>query len=154
MTCHQLNTTLLTRGRGKKSGQWYSCLKRITSHDQHKNDQPSVGEISHLSDQEQVELIADQFAKIQNEYQPLENDDVSVPPFSESDVPKFTPAQVWFTLIKINTNKSTVSGDFPAKLIKLFAAYIAEPFTDILNTNVRCKKLTFIQGILPLTTWD
>ena len=120
----------------KKPGQWYSCLKRITSHDQHKNDQPSVGEISHLSDQKLVELIADQFAKIQNEYQPLENDDVSVPPFSESDVPKFTPAQVWFTLIKINTNKSTVSGDFPAKLIKLFAAYIAEPFTDILNTSV------------------
>ena len=120
----------------KKPGQWYSCLKQITSHDQLKNDQPSVGEISHLPDQEQVELIANQFAQIQNEYQPLKNTDISVPHFNDSEIPKFTSAQVWFTLIKINTNKATVSGDFPAKLIKLFAAYLAEPFTDILNTSI------------------
>ena len=28
-------------------------------------------------------------------------------------------------------------GDFPAKLIKHFAAYLAEPYTDILNTSVK-----------------
>ena len=31
----------------------------------------------------------------------------------------------------------TVPGDFPAKLIKHFAAYLAEPLTDILNTSIR-----------------
>jgi hypothetical protein len=34
-------------------------------------------------------------------------------------------------------NKATVPGDFPAKLSKHFAAYLAEPLTDILNTSVR-----------------
>ena len=120
----------------KKPSQWYSCLKNITSHDQHKNELPQVAEIRHLSDQEQAELIANQFARIQNEYQPLKNDDISVPPFKESEIPHFSPAKVWFALTKINTNKSTAPGDFPAKLIKIFAAYLAEPLADILNTSV------------------
>ena len=34
-------------------------------------------------------------------------------------------------------NKATVPGDFPPKLIKMFAAYLAEPLTDIINTSVR-----------------
>ena len=38
--------------------------------------------------------------------------------------------------MKIKTNKATVKGDIPAKLIKEFAAYLAEPFTDIINTSL------------------
>ena len=34
-------------------------------------------------------------------------------------------------------NKATVPGDLPAKLIKQFAAYLAEPLTDIFNTGLR-----------------
>ena len=45
----------------KKPGQWYSSLKRLTSYDQLKNDQPSVEEISHLTDQQQSEIIAENF---------------------------------------------------------------------------------------------
>ena len=67
----------------------------------------------------------------------MKRDDICVPPYNESDIPQFQPAQVWFALCKMNTNKATVPGDFPAKLIKLFAAYLAEPLTDILNTSVR-----------------
>ena len=120
----------------KNLGQWYSCLKNITSYDQHKNEQPNVEEIRHLPDQEQAELIAGQFAKIQNGYDPLKNADISVPQFSESEIPHFSPAQVWFALTKLNTNKATVPGDLPAKLIKEFAAYLAEPLADILNASV------------------
>ena len=119
----------------KNPGQWYSCLKNITSFDQQKNEQPNVEEIRHLSDQEQADLIANQFAKIQNEYNPLKNDNISVPQFTESEIPSFSPAQVWFALTKLNTNKATVPGDVPAKLIKEFAAYFAEPLADILNTR-------------------
>ena len=120
----------------KNPGQWYSCLKNITSFDQQKNEQPNVEEIRHLSDQEQADIIAQQFARIQNEYEPLKSEDISVPYCAKSDIPHFSPAQVWFALTKLNTNKSTVSGDVPAKLIKEFAAYLAEPLTDILNTSV------------------
>ena len=52
-------------------------------------------------------------------------------------MPQFQPSQVWLVLSRLKTNKSTVPGDFPAKLIKLFAAYIAEPLSDIINTSVR-----------------
>ena len=45
-----------------KPGQWYSCLKKITSQDKQKNEQPNVEEIRHLPDLDQAEQIADQFA--------------------------------------------------------------------------------------------
>ena len=48
----------------------------------------------------------------------------------------FHPAQVWFHLARIKTNKGTVPGDFPARLIKQFAAYLADPLTDVINTSV------------------
>ena len=47
------------------------------------------------------------------------------------------PALVWFGLTKLSANKATAPGDVPARLIKHFAAYLAEPLTDILNTSVR-----------------
>ena len=51
-------------------------------------------------------------------------------------VPQFHPSQVWFHLAKLKTNKATVPGDFPAKLIKHFAAYLAELLTDVINTSI------------------
>ena len=77
-----------------KPSQWYSNIKRITSYDQQKSDKLIIDEISHLSYQEQVEIIADKFASIQNEYQPLQKEDISVPTFSSKDIPKFHPSQV------------------------------------------------------------
>ena len=40
--------------KNMKPGQWYSCLKKLTSFDQLKCDQPNVEEIRHLSDQAQA----------------------------------------------------------------------------------------------------
>jgi hypothetical protein len=82
-------------------------------------------------------LIADKFASIPNEYQLLKTEDVFVPPFSPEDVPQFEPSRVWLLLSQLKTNKATVPGDFPAKLTKMFAAYLAEPLTDIINTSVK-----------------
>ena len=50
-------------------------------------------------------------------------EDIMIPPFEENDIPQFHPAQVWLFMYKLKTNKVTVPGDFPAKLIKHFAAY-------------------------------
>ena len=121
----------------KKPGQWYKSLKKISSYDQQKSEQPIIDEINHLSDKEQAEIIADKFASIQNEYQSLKEDDINIPCFTEEDIPQFHPAQVWFILSRLDTNKATVPGDFPARLIKHFAAYLAEPLTDIFNTGLR-----------------
>ena len=51
-----------------KDGQWYSKLKRITNFGQDKSDLVQVDEISHMTDQEQAEAIADSFSSISNEY--------------------------------------------------------------------------------------
>ena len=60
----------------KKPGQWYSCLTKITSYDQQKKEQQNVEEISHLPDEAQAEIIAEQFASIQNEYDSINKDDI------------------------------------------------------------------------------
>ena len=120
----------------KKPGQWYSWLKRVSSYDQ-KNDQVNIDEISHLPDQEQAEIIAAKFSSIQNEYDPIRREDIYVPPFAEEEIPQFKPSQVWLLLTQLKTNKATVPGDFPAKLIQQFAAYLAEPLTDIINVSIR-----------------
>ena len=122
--------------KNKKPGQWYSCLKKIASSDP-KLDQVNIDELSHFSDQIQSEIIADKFSAIPNQYDALEKDDISIPQFSAEDVPQFDAARVWLLLSKINTNKATVPGDFPPKLIKIFAAYLAEPLTDVINTSIR-----------------
>ena len=120
----------------KSPGQWYSSLKRITSMDQ-QDDQINVDEISNLTDQEQAEKIADKFSSLPNQYEALKKGDITVPPFCEEEVPQFHPGRVWQLLSQLKTNKATVVGDFPAKLSKHFAAYIAEPLTDIINTAIR-----------------
>ena len=121
----------------QKPGQWYQYLKKITSFDQLKNDKQIVDEISHLSDQQQAEAISEKFASIPNLYQPLKTEDINVPHFEEKEIPQFHPSQVWFALSLLDVKKSTVQCDFPARLIKLFAAYLAEPLTDIYNCGLR-----------------
>jgi hypothetical protein len=51
-------------------------------------------------------------------------------------IPQFHPAQVWQLLAQLKTNKATVPGDFPATLSKHFAAYLADPLVDIIDTSM------------------
>ena len=57
-------------------GQWYSKLKRMSSYDQHKEDITIVEELVNLPVKDQAEKIADNFAKISNEYQPLNSEEL------------------------------------------------------------------------------
>ena len=113
----------------KKPGQWYTCLKKISSSDQNQKwtikccwVEPSTWSRA---------------GSIQNLYETLKTEDISVPPFVDSDIPQFHPAQVWFVLSRINTSKATVPGDLPARLIKQFAVYLEEPVSDIFNTSMK-----------------
>ena len=121
----------------KKPGQWFSCLKKLSSVEQKKTEEFNIDEIDHLTDVEQAEAIAEKFVSVQNSFDALKTEDIEIPPFSASDIPQFHTAQVWFVLSQLDTNKATINNDVPAKLIKRFAAYLAEPFTDILNTAIR-----------------
>ena len=117
-----------------KPNQWYSKLKRLCSYDQHKSEPIIVDSIKELSDSDQAEAIADKFAKISQEYEPLKKDDIVVPAFEESTIPKVLPQQVQKHLRKLKVNKSVPPGDIPPKLAKLFAAQISIPLCNIINT--------------------
>ena len=67
----------------------------------------------------------------------MKDGDIEVPPFNKNQIIQFHPSQVWLQLNKVKTNKATVHGDLPIRLVKEFSAYMAEPFTDIINTSIR-----------------
>ena len=122
--------------KSKNPRQWYSSLKRITSQNSERF-QVNVDEINHLTDLEQAEVIAEKFTSVKNMYEKLKVEDIEVPDFKAEDIPQFGPSKIWRLLTKLKTNKATIEKDFPPKLAKLFAAYIAEPLTDVLNTSIR-----------------
>ena len=72
-----------------------------------------------------------------SEYEPLKSGDIKIPYSSVEDIPQFNPSDVWLKLTRLKTNKSTVQGDSPYKNIQMFAAYLADPLTDIINTSLR-----------------
>ena len=71
----------------KKPGQWYAALKRISQ--ESESYQINCEEINHLSNEEQVEKIAERFAMIPNSYEALKSEDIEIPHFSPEDVPQF-----------------------------------------------------------------
>jgi hypothetical protein len=117
-----------------RSAQWYSKLKRISNFEQNKAEFVQVDEISHLSNKEQAEAIADSFSSISNEYEQIKKEDIQIPPFSPSDIPQYTPQQVKKYLLSLKTNKSTAPGDIPARVIKEFSSYLCHPLSDVINS--------------------
>ena len=123
----------------KNPKQWYSAVKRMTSYE-NKTEQLIVDEISHLTDQEQCELIADDFSAVPNSFSPLHKDDICIPPFSVEDFPQFKEARVWKAIASMKSKKSCREGDVPANIFKIFASYIAKPITNIINCSIKTGK--------------
>ena len=55
-------------------GQWYSKVKRMSCNDKVKTEEVIVQSLAGIPDKEQAEIIADQFAKVSNQYEPLNKD--------------------------------------------------------------------------------
>ena len=117
-------------------------MKKLTRFDQHKGEEITVEEIKDLTDEEQAEKIAEKFAKISQEYEKLEKDDIEIPQFSENDIPVVTEKDVQEILEGMDINKSTVNGDIPAKLLKHFSKQLAFPVANVINSSI-------VQGIWP-----
>ena len=71
-----------------------------------------------MSDKQQAEIIADR-------YNPLTDTDVMLPNIPEGSVPQIKVDAVYKALLKIQTTTSTVANDIPAKVIQMFASYLA-----------------------------
>ena len=116
---------------------WYREFKKLTSFDQHKSDEIVVEDIKDLPNNAQVELIADKFAAISQEYDKLEDSDIEVPDFSIDDIPIVTVEDVEEALTQMDTNKSNVEGDVPAKVLTHFAKQLAVPVAVVINSSIK-----------------
>ena len=134
------NILLYKQCKCSNPGQWYSKLKRMSNYDQIKAEQVIVEEISNLSNLEQAEIIADNFSKISNQYDPIDPDKIARHTSSSKGnnkaTPIFEPHEVYEYLKRIKTNTATIKGDIPAKIVKEFAPELSEPLANILNCMV------------------
>ena len=65
-------TNIVSDLKNSHPGQWYSKLKRMTNYDQLKSEQVNVEEICHLPAKVQAERIAESFARVSNQYEPID----------------------------------------------------------------------------------
>ena len=130
-------TSIVSDLKYSNPGQWYSKLKRMSSHDQLKSEQVNIEEICHLSDQAQAEVIADSFSKISSQYEPIDAEKLTLLPENEKPIPVIESHEIYEYLKKIKTNTATVKGDVPAKIIKEFAPELSSPMEDIISCMVR-----------------
>ena len=117
--------------------KWYSELKKITTIDQHEAEEVTVDSIKELPVDEQVELIAEKFAEVSNEYEKLETEDIKFPNFDVKDIPQFSESQVLEALKDLNTRKSNVKGDVPSFIYKRFCEFLKIPVTNVVNASIR-----------------
>ena len=101
-----------------------------------KANEVIVDSISHLSDKEQVELIADNFMKVSNLYEPIDPEKIYLKAENEKPIPVIEAHEVYEYLKRIKTNTSTVKDDVPAKIIKEFAPELSTPMADIISCMV------------------
>ena len=69
---------------------------------------------------------------------------IHIPQFSEHDISQFQDAQVWKKLAALKVKKSSREGDVPGQIVRLFAAYLAEPLTNIVNCAIRTGEYPYI----------
>ena len=116
---------------------WHRELKKLTSYDQQKSEEIVVESIKDLSSQEQAEMIADRFASVSQEFDRLENGDIQIPYFPNEDIPQFIEKDVVEVLANLDSNKSNVNGDIPAKVLKACSTELGKPVTDLINASIR-----------------
>ena len=119
-------------------GQWYSKLKRMSSHDQAKSEEPIVLSFDGLSDQAQAEEIAKQFSQIANLYEPLKSEDICLDGIqNDKPYPWLEPYFVHKKIKSMKNNTATLKDDVPIKVIKTFSYEFSFPLSDIYK---RCCK--------------
>ena len=112
-------------------------MKRFTTKEQLKEKEIVIDEISHMTHENQAEVLADSFAKISQEYDSLKKEDIHIPYFTSESIPIISAQTVEKLLGEIITNKATIKDDIPAIILKTFARNVSIPTTILVN---RCIK--------------
>ena len=102
-----------------------------------------------LTNKECAQMIAENFALISNEYEPIKTKDL--PTFLPSlRAPQLEEYTVYKRLSQQKKTKSTLPIDIPASLRKEFAPELAGPLTDIFNQCLIIQNCGNMNG-LPLS---
>jgi hypothetical protein len=116
-------------------GKWYAMAKRIGAVDQMNEGQVNVESLSHLSNAEAAQKIAEHFAAISNEYCPVDNSKLpcflpALPP------PKVEEYDVYMRLNRLKKTRSTLPIDIPEKIRRQCSPFLAGPLTEIINSSL------------------
>ena len=119
-------------------GKWYQIMKKMGGVDQ-SAPRLEIEELKRLTDQESAEAVAQSFAMVSQEYEPL--DPSKLPAFLPAGKPEqLNEIQVFHQIQKMKKTKSTLPIDIPDKLRKECALDLAEPMTDIMNSCLRAGR--------------
>ena len=84
---HEYSENIVNDLKSSNVSQWYSKIKRMSSHSEIRDQEIIVQELIGQSDQAQAEQIADQFAEISNLYSPLKSEDINLDEISDDRPP-------------------------------------------------------------------
>ena len=123
---------------------YYKMAKRIGAGGKASSGDIHIECLEGLSEQEQVDAVADSFAAVSQEYEPVNS--LLLPAY----LPALPPPQVdaWTVMARIEKQKKTKTTlpiDLPESLRKKGSAFLAEPLAHIIYTSLK-------QGIYP-ETW-
>ena len=97
-------------------GKWYEMAKRIGAVDVMSRGEIKVESLSHLSNKESAQKIAEHFATISNEYSPIDN--LQLPCYLPAmPVPQVKECDVYKKICSINKYKSTIPIDIPVSVL-------------------------------------
>ena len=114
--------------------KWYSKLKRMSGQNKDKGE-VNVAELDGIYDKLQAEIIADHYAQVSNEYEPIKTSD-----FEEySDLSKFSPItldpeKIMKIIKKMNHKAATLDGDLPIRIIKEFSVELSLPLAHLVSS--------------------
>ena len=127
--------------RGSKPGRVFNILKRLGSgpgeSESHSFNLPEHDNLNY-SDQQSVEAIADHFASISQDYQPLKVEKlperVKSKLLSGDSPPVFSEYEVWCQIVSAKKPKSGVANDLPRQIVMEFSPELASPLQKLVNS--------------------
>ena len=114
-------------------GKWHSKVKRMSGKNSDQSQNIQIDQLIGCSNQDQADIIANHYASISNQYDPVQKDDF--PDYKDINhcPPVIEPFQVYKAILSMNKKSAACPGDIPMKLISEFSVELATPLTHIYN---------------------
>ena len=90
-----------------------------------------------MTDEEQVEAIAEHFNTTSQMYEEVKTEKLNTPEIDPESIPQFSVNKIKSYIDKIKTNKSTITGEIPAKVVKIASGVLSFPMTHMINHSIK-----------------